>query len=63
MSALCPFGAENLPRFTRGEIPLLSALVGLLAVNQGSRGEASLITFPKALRSPQERDRLPRPGN
>ncbi len=57
MSALCPSGDKNTPGLTRGETPLLFALVGLLAVNQGSHEGSGLITFPKALRSPQERDR------
>ncbi len=57
VSALCPSGAENTPGLIRGETLLLFALVGLLAVNQGSHEGLGLITFPKALRSPQERDR------
>ena len=61
VSALCPSGAENTPGLIRGETPLLFALVGLLVVNQGSHEGSGLITFSKALRSPQERDRAAGP--
>ncbi len=49
MSAQGPSGVENTPGLIRGETPLLFALVGLLAVNQGSHEGSGLITFPKAL--------------